>query len=234
MTEATRVPIGKVDGVRDAAAAVSGFLGFQELLAGGGIPLPADVDPNLGRVLAYETLGGRIAGCTGCSLAQHRSRVVFSGGNPQARICLVGEAPGAEEDAVGEPFVGEAGHLLDKILKSIELSRRDVCMVNIIKCRPPDNRDPLPEEITTCSPILELQLALLQPAIIFSLGRIATRYLLGVDAPLRALRGRWHRRGNADLIATYHPAALLRNDSLKKFVWHDVKKLRARYGRMST
>ncbi len=217
--------------IGDAAVIVRRFLAFQQLVSEGQIPLPAWCDETTGRPLAYGALRAQTMRCTSCGLAELRTRVVFSGGNPLSRVVFVGEAPGAEEDAVGEPFVGEAGKLLDRILKAICLSRRDVCITNVLKCRPPENRDPLPQEIRACFPILERQLALLQPTIICALGRVAAQTLLGTDAPLGALRGKWHRRGPARLIATYHPAALLRNESLKKIVWEDVKKLQGQLAR---
>jgi uracil-DNA glycosylase family 4 len=232
--EAARIVVGRAESVRQAAAAVRGFLEFQELMSGGQLPVPAGLAEETGIALAYEALRCQTLECTGCELATRRTRAVFSSGNPLSRVVLVGEAPGAEEDAVGEPFVGEAGKLLDKILTAMSLTRRDVCIINVIKCRPPGNRDPLPQEIEACSCILERQLALLQPMIICALGRVAAQTLLKTSAPLGALRGTWHRRGSARLIATYHPAALLRNESLKKVAWEDFKKLRRQHVRMIT
>ena len=218
--------------VRDAAGAVRGFLQFQSLMAGCSLPLPEEASAGLGSMLAYEDLRSRVLRCRRCGLAEHRTQVVFSSGNPLSRVVLVGEAPGAEEDAVGEPFVGAAGRLLDRILEAIELTRRDVCIINIVKCRPPQNRDPLPAEREACRPILERQLALLQPRIVCALGRVAAQTLLGTGAPLGSLRGRWHRWRSARLLATYHPAALLRNEKLKAPTWEDVQKLQDLYARI--
>jgi DNA polymerase len=211
--------------VEDAAAAVRGFLEFQSLMAGRPLTLPVGASARLGTTVAYEALRSRALTCRRCSLAEHRTQVVFSSGNPLSRLVLVGEAPGAEEDAVGEPFVGAAGRLLDKILGAIKLTRQDVCIINIVKCRPPRNRDPLPEEREACRPLLEGQLSLLQPRIVCALGRVAAQTLLGTEAPLGSLRGRWYHWRSAHLIATYHPAALLRNKELKAPTWKDVQKI---------
>ncbi len=216
---------------RDALSAVKGFLQFQDLMAAGLPTITWKNTQGLGSVLAYQALAARAKECRRCGLAAQRERVVFSSGNPRSTLLLVGEAPGAEEDALGEPFVGRAGGLLDRMLEAIGLNRQDVCVTNVVKCRPPGNRDPSPEEIRACLPILEHQVDLLQPALICALGRVAAQALLGTDAPLNALRGTWHQRGSARVIATYHPAALLRNESLKRAAWQDLKRLRGLYAR---
>ncbi|HDQ45001.1 MAG TPA: uracil-DNA glycosylase [bacterium] len=167
--------------------------------------------------------------CRKCHLAKSRTRFVFGTGNPRARLMLVGEAPGEEEDLRGEPFVGKAGQLLDKILGAIGFSRDEVFIANILKCRPPKNRDPEQEEIQTCLPHLEKQIALIQPDIIVALGRIAAQTLLGSTDPLTELRSRVHRYAERPLLVTYHPAALLRNPEWKRPTWEDVQKLRKLY-----
>jgi len=167
--------------------------------------------------------------CEKCSLSRSRRHFVFGEGNPKARLMLVGEAPGREEDLQGEPFVGQAGHLLDKILAAIGFRREEVFIGNVLKCRPPQNRDPLPDEIVSCLPYLQEQISIIQPKIILTLGRIASQTLLKTTAPMSGLRGKTHEFRGIPLMATYHPAALLRNPGWKKSVWEDVQKLRKLY-----
>ena len=152
--------------------------------------------------------------------------MVFGIGNPKADAVLVGEAPGRQEDLQGEPFVGRAGQLLNKILESIDLDRDDVYICNILKCRPPENRDPTAQETASCIPYLEQQLKIIHPKVIVALGRIAGQYLLNSSAPINRLRGRTYQRGSSKLIVTFHPAALLRNPNLKRDAWADMKLLR--------
>jgi DNA polymerase len=142
---------------------------------------------------------------------------------------FIGEAPGGREDATGRPFVGPAGQLLDRIIRAIDLDRQEVFIANIVKCRPPENRDPLPEECSACEEFLWRQIALVQPQIIVALGRIAARWLLDTSAPLSRLRGRFHNWGRARLMATYHPSLLLRKPVYKRPVWEDMKKVRELY-----
>jgi uracil-DNA glycosylase family 4 len=154
---------------------------------------------------------------------------VFGTGNPNAELMLIGEAPGREEDLQGEPFVGKAGQLLDKILAAIAFKRSEIYIGNILKCRPPQNRDPLPEEMALCIPYLFQQIHLIQPKIILALGRIAAHQLLRTTASLGSLRGTIHDFQGISLIVTFHPAALLRNPHWKKPVWEDVQMLRKHY-----
>ena len=142
---------------------------------------------------------------------------------------FIGEAPGADEDRQGEPFVGKAGQLLTKIIEAIHLRREDVYICNMLKCRPPNNRDPLPEEIAECEPYLKRQIDIIQPKIICTLGRVATQAVLHTTAPMRAMRGKLHEYAGIPVIATYHPAALLRNPAFKRDTWEDVKWLRREY-----
>ncbi len=165
-----------------------------------------------------------MANCQLCPLAKTRKNLVFGNGNPDSRIVFVGEAPGADEDEQGLPFVGRAGQLLtDIIVKGMKLERKDVYICNILKCRPPGNRNPLPDEIRKCEPFLRKQLQIISPKVICALGTFAAHTLLNTDIPISALRGRFHLYEGIKLMPTYHPAYLLRNPSAKKQVWEDVQ-----------
>jgi DNA polymerase len=180
----------------------------------------------------YESLEAHyraICNCLKCPLGRTRTRFVYGIGNPNAKIVFVGEGPGREEDLKGEPFVGQAGKLLDKILAAINFDRTQVYIANIVKCRPPENRQPNQEEMDTCFPYLLEQLRLIKPKLICALGRTAAAGLLKTTASLGNLRGRWHEYKGIEVLVTYHPAALLRNPGWKKDTWEDMKKLRARY-----
>ncbi|HUN55503.1 MAG TPA: uracil-DNA glycosylase [Smithella sp.] len=162
--------------------------------------------------------------CRLCPLGGTRKNLVFGVGNPHAQIVFVGEAPGADEDEQGLPFVGRAGQLLtDIIVKGMKMTRKDVYICNILKCRPPNNRNPLPDEIRHCEPFLKKQLQIISPKIICALGTFAAHTLLNTDIPISALRGRFHLYEGIKLMPTYHPAYLLRNPSAKKPVWEDVQ-----------
>jgi len=163
--------------------------------------------------------------CQRCALCDERNQIVFGVGNSVAELLFVGEAPGREEDLNGEPFVGEAGKLLDKIIRAIGLERSQVYICNVVKCRPPGNRDPLPEEISTCEPFLIRQIAAIQPRLIVSLGRFAAQSLLQSEAPISRLRGKWHAYQGIPLMPTFHPAYLLRNPASKRDVWEDMKQV---------
>ncbi len=172
---------------------------------------------------SIEEVRGEAAQCTRCSLAKTRKNVVFGDGNLSARIVFVGEAPGADEDEQGLPFVGRAGQLLTNIIKAMGLERKDVYICNILKCRPPGNRNPLPEEIRLCEPFLKQQLKFISPEIICALGSFAAKTLLKTETPITVLRGRFHLYEGIKLMPTYHPAYLLRNPPAKKQVWEDVQ-----------
>jgi uracil-DNA glycosylase family 4 len=166
--------------------------------------------------------------CMRCKLcSQGRSQIVFGVGHPKARLMLVGEAPGEEEDKRGEPFVGRAGQLLTKIIESIGLSREQVYIANVIKCRPPDNRNPEPDEVAACEPYLFRQIDVIQPMVIVPLGKFAAQCLLKTTDPITRLRGRRFDYRGTTLIPTFHPAYLLRNPSAKREVWDDMKLVRA-------
>lgn len=163
-----------------------------------------------------------VAACTRCELHRSRTQTVFGVGNPDAGWLIVGEAPGAEEDRRGEPFVGRAGKLLDEMLRAVGQSRETAFIANVLKCRPPNNRDPKPDEAAACRAYLDRQIELIRPAIIVAVGRIAAHNLLGTDTPVGRLRGKRHMLGDVPLVVTYHPAYLLRSPSQKRKVWDDL------------
>jgi uracil-DNA glycosylase family 4 len=167
--------------------------------------------------------------CTRCQLSKGRTNIVFGVGNPKADLVIVGEAPGRDEDIQGEPFVGQAGKLLTDILGAIGLSRSDVYICNVIKCRPPENRPPETEEIEKCSPFLQAQLAAISPKLICTLGKFATQTLLQTQAPISRLRGNFQDYQGIPVMPTFHPAYLLRNPGAKKDVWEDMKKIHAEF-----
>lgn len=174
----------------------------------------------------------KIKNCTMCPLHKTRTNFVFGQGSGSSKVLFVGEAPGREEDLRGEPFVGHAGKLLDKILKAIDFKREGVYIANVLKCRPPGNRDPQPIEIKECEPHLLQQIEILKPEIICALGRIAAQALLKTKAPLNQLRGKFHDYHGIKLIVTYHPAALLRYPQYKKGCWEDMKMLKREHDRI--
>ncbi len=189
------------------------------------IPTSGNGDP----VEALTELREHIGDCTRCKLhGLGRRQIVFGVGNPEADLMFVGEAPGADEDIQGEPFVGRAGQLLTKIIEAIGLKRSDVYIANILKCRPPGNRNPEPDEVATCEPFLSRQIDIIHPKVIVALGSFAAKALLRSDAPISRIRGHvFDYRGGAKLIPTFHPAFLLRSPERKRDVWEDMKKVRA-------
>jgi uracil-DNA glycosylase family 4 len=172
-----------------------------------------------------------LQGCRRCKLCEGRHSIVFGSGNPQADLVVIGEGPGADEDAQGLPFVGRAGQLLTRMLESVKLSRDEVYILNAVKCRPPGNRNPEPDELAACAPFLAEQLGVIQPRVILSLGSVATQALLRSREPIGKLRGRVHPYGGAVLIPTFHPAFLLRNpgQDYKRMAWEDLKLARREY-----
>ncbi len=173
-----------------------------------------------------------ICTCTNCSLGETRIKFVYGAGNPNADLMFVGEAPGADEDRQGEPFVGRAGQLLTKIITAMEFEREDVYIANILKCRPPGNRDPQPDEMAQCFPYLRQQVRLVKPKLICALGRIAVQAMLQTTTPLGRLRNQWHEFEGTPLLATYHPAALLRFPKYKHDTWADMQLIMARLKEM--
>jgi len=187
--------------------------------------VPAPVDGAREGGLGWPELQARVAACTRCALHTTRTQTVFGVGSQRAEWLIVGEAPGAEEDARGEPFVGRAGQLLNSMLRAVGLAREQVYIANVLKCRPPGNRDPSGSEAAECLPYLEQQIALLKPKIMLTVGRIAAQNLLRSDVPLGRLRQQVHRFGISQLplVATYHPAYLLRTPADKRKAWEDLK-----------
>ena len=172
----------------------------------------------------WAQLKAKVAGCTDCKLRAGCTQTVFGVGDEKAQWMLVGEAPGSEEDRLGEPFVGQAGKLLDNMLAAISLGRgNNVYIANVLKCRPPGNRNPQPDEIAKCSPHLQRQIELMQPKLILAMGRFAAQTLLGSDATIASLRGKVHQYAGVPLIVTYHPAYLLRNLADKSKAWADLR-----------
>ncbi len=176
-----------------------------------------------------EDLARDASTCRLCSLADTRNQVVFGVGNPQADLMFIGEAPGQEEDLKGEPFIGRAGQLLDRMLHALKLDREKVYIMNTIKCRPPNNRDPRPDEVQACSLWFDQQLDMVQPKMICLLGRVAAQTILQTDAPLGSLRGRWHDYQGIPVWVTYHPAYLLRSPRQKEKSWQDMRQLQRRF-----
>ncbi len=171
----------------------------------------------------WPALKTQVAGCTACGLRAGCTQTVFGVGDERAEWLLVGEAPGSEEDRLGEPFVGQAGRLLDSMLAAIDLKRgENVYIANVLKCRPPGNRNPAPEEVAKCAPHLARQIALIRPKLILAMGRFAVQTLLGTEATIASLRGRVHRHAGVPLVVTYHPAYLLRNLPDKAKAWADL------------
>ena len=171
----------------------------------------------------WHQLEQAVSSCTKCDLHQSRTQTVFGVGYRNARLLIIGEAPGKDEDLQGEPFVGRAGQLLNAMLAAIGLQREQIYIANVLKCRPPNNRDPRPEEAQACAPWLEQQIALIQPELILVLGRIAAHHLLNTDRSLASLRGRTHQYAGIPLIVSYHPAYLLRQPVEKRKSWQDLK-----------
>ena len=182
----------------------------------------------------WRALRQEVSVCTRCELSRGRTQTVFGVGNQQADLLVIGEAPGAEEDRQGEPFVGRAGQLLDSMLRAMGHPRASVYIANVLKCRPPGNRDPKPEESASCRPFLKRQLEMLQPLLILAVGRIAAQNLLETDTPVSRLRGQVHRFGEygTPLIVTYHPAYLLRSPGEKRKAWIDLKFARQELARL--
>jgi DNA polymerase len=215
------------DELREIAGQVRAHLALQQELGLEHTDLrwPAAAAPPAVERPTLEQVREELGECTRCKLHQHRQRIVFGVGNPSARLVFVGEAPGADEDAQGEPFVGRAGQLLTKIIEAMGMRREDVYICNIIKCRPPNNRTPETDEIVACQPFLLEQLRAIGPRFICALGGPAAQTLLQTKEPISRLRGRFHDYHGIPLLPTFHPAFLLRNPNEKKTVWEDMKLL---------
>jgi len=206
------------------------FLLYQKEQGVLGLPL-LQQHATMNKDRPLENVRSELGECTRCKLHQHRRHIVFGTGNPDAQLVFVGEGPGGEEDVQGKPFVGRAGQLLTKIINSIDLTRDEVYIANIIKCRPPNNRNPEPDEIKACEPFLLKQLDAIKPKIICALGTFAAQTLLETDERISHLRGKFIPYRESRLIATFHPAFLLRNPQRKRDVWEDMKMIRKEYVR---
>jgi uracil-DNA glycosylase len=196
-------------------------LGYVELL-------PARSTHGEPQKLTLEAIRAEIGDCTRCPLHEFRRTIVFGEGNPTARLMFVGEAPGADEDRQGRPFVGKAGELLTRMIEAMNLRREDVYIANTVKCRPPHNRTPERSEIETCLPFLEHQIRAVQPEAIVALGKVPACALLGVNRPISELRGRFHRKGDVRIMPTYHPSFLLRSEPERRHkaeAWSDLKQV---------
>ena len=204
---------------RPRTKGTAGSVSFLE-----GVRLPSAGDASEVLRLVREDIGD----CRRCRLSEKRTHVVFGVGDPHARLMFIGEGPGADEDAKGEPFVGRAGQLLNRIIESIGLTREQVYIANVVKCRPPENRTPLPDEVATCSPFLRQQIAAIRPRVIVCLGTPAAQTVLGTRETITRLRGAFRDMDGIQVMPTFHPAYLLRNPAAKREVWEDMKLVKAR------
>lgn len=220
--------------LREVVGEVRAYLEAQRELGVEQVDVQWPESPVASPPLTLREVREELGECTRCKLHPHRTQIVFGVGDPKARLVFVGEAPGADEDAQGEPFVGRAGQLLTKIILAMGMQREDVYICNIIKCRPPGNRTPESEEILACSPFLRKQLQAIQPQFICALGGPATQTLLRTKEPISRLRGKFYDFQGIPLLPTYHPAFLLRNPHEKKTVWEDMKLLLREMGLAGT
>ncbi len=206
-----------------------GFTHF-DLGVGAGFSRPDEVKPLTTQSDLLHELEQIVTACVKCRLAKSRTQVVYGVGSPNADLMFIGEAPGRDEDIQGKPFVGRAGQLLTDIIKAMKLTRDDVYIANVIKCRPPENRNPEPDEVATCEPFLVRQLELIAPEVIVALGKFAAQTLLRTKTPITQLRGRWFDYHGIRLMPTFHPAYLLRNPGDKRLVWEDIRKVMGALG----
>jgi uracil-DNA glycosylase family 4 len=207
----------------------NGVLGYERKKSPASVPA-IPVEQTIDKKAALATLRQELGDCKRCGLHKGRTKIVFGAGNPEARLVFVGEGPGQQEDESGIPFVGRAGELLNKIINAIGLKRDDVYICNIVKCRPPDNRDPQPQETGICGPFMMRQLEIISPEVVVCLGRPSAQYVLDTSRPIGKLRGHFHNMGGMRVMPTFHPAYLLRNESAKRPVWEDMKLVRAALG----
>ena len=214
--------------MRQVLCSLQEYLRYQKEEGVEGLPTGSS-ESAAGKAGPLEGVRRELGECTRCKLHSYRKNIVFGTGNPRARLVFVGEGPGEEEDMQGKPFVGRAGQLLTKIISSIDLTREEVYITNIIKCRPPLNRNPEPDEIKACEPFLIKQLDSIRPKIVCALGTFAAQTLLETDEKISRLRGRFLSFRTSKLIATFHPAFLLRNPQRKRDVWEDMKMIRKEY-----
>jgi DNA polymerase len=184
------------------------------------------------KVYSLSELEAIVKRCNRCSLAKTRTNAVFGEGSEENKIMFIGEGPGYHEDKIGRPFVGKSGELFDKMIKAIDLTRENIYIANIIKCRPPNNRNPLEEESKQCIEFLRWQVKIVNPDIIVCLGAVAAKNIIEKDFKITKNRGIWYERGKFNIIATYHPAAILRDNSKKKEVWEDLKSIKKMYDKV--
>jgi DNA polymerase len=209
---------------RQRAAAGGDAAGLVAPRADEGVPEP----PAESVEALFSRLSGEVAECRRCRLCEGRNRTVFGDGDLRARLMFIGEGPGAEEDRTGLPFVGRAGELLTRIIQAIGMERAQVYIANIVKCRPPGNREPQPDEVAACRGYLEAQIDAIRPLVLVALGRVAAQTLLGNDTPIGKMRGQWFEVRGVPVMVTYHPAALLRNPAFKRPTWEDMQQVRDR------
>jgi DNA polymerase len=214
---------------RERAASSGEAQARERAASNNDLPLVAHRAPPLQDL---ESVRAEIGDCQRCKLAPKRTNIVFGSGNPSAELVFVGEAPGYDEDQQGLPFVGRAGQLLTKIIESINLKREDVYICNVLKCRPPENRNPEPDEVAACNPFLKKQLAAIRPKIVCCLGTFAAQTVIQTAAPISRLRGKFFDLDGIRVIATFHPAYLLRSPEKKREVWEDMKQIRAELFRL--
>lgn len=215
---------------------LKGFLPPHAILMGKARPSasptahPAAVHPMEAPSDSLDRIAADLAGCTRCKLCAGRKTLVVGEGDPHARLVFVGEGPGEQEDLQGRPFVGPAGQLLDRMIEAIGLKREQVYIANVVKCRPPGNRDPEPDEITACGPFLVRQIEAIRPRVVVALGRFASQTLLRTETPISRLRGSFHPYRGAKLMPTFHPSFLLRNPSSKREAWLDLRQVARELG----
>jgi DNA polymerase len=223
--------------VREVTRSLKGWVAYQKELGVRGFarcgtcPKPEELGEFPSRVLTLKDVREELGDCTRCALCESRTQIVFGVGPENAELMFVGEAPGADEDKQGEPFVGRAGQLLTKIINAMKFDRKEVYITNVNKCRPPNNRDPKPEEVAACEPFLIRQIQVIKPQVLVALGKWAAQTLLQSETPISALRGRFHDYHGIPLMPTFHPAAILRNPGYKRPVWDDMKQVMARMGK---
>lgn len=224
------MPEDPVQELRELVTGLSEWLRYQRRLGRIGTKIESRPQPEPGRDLTAYTptlseVRAELGDCRRCKLAQGRKHLVFGEGSPSARLLFVGEGPGEDEDLQGRPFVGAAGKLLDKMLNKLGVPRESVYIANVVKCHPPGNRDPVADEIAVCLPFLKQQIAAVMPAVIVTLGRVATQALLATNAPMTRIRGQWQRFGNIRVMPTFHPSYLLRLPQERRKTWEDMQQV---------
>jgi len=225
-----KLPEDPVKELRELVDSLSGWLRYQRRLGWRGLPgkaapPPPEPEPPVDKIPSLEEIRAEMGDCRRCKLYAGRTHLVFGDGPPDARLMFIGEAPGADEDLQGVPFVGEAGQLLNRMLNNLGLHREEVYIANVVKSRPPKNRDPEPDEIAACLPFLENQIRAIRPQVIVILGRIAAHALLGTKEPITRLRGRWQRYRDIRVMPTFHPSYLLRAPQERRKTWDDMQQV---------